>query len=194
MKEEIFGPFLPIKPYREAQEVIDYINDHDRPLAFYPFTNDRKLADRYITQVISGSVGINEAIVQAGAERDRLPFGGVGASGMGQYHGHEGFLTFSKLRSILRQARTRRSRWRCSRLRRTRELALDGCTNCGARVCRDALTEPWFDASRLPGRPGHRHETENATGLASGRTELLRQPAASWATEPRSRRPGSQVI
>jgi coniferyl-aldehyde dehydrogenase len=103
MKEEIFGPFLPIKTYRDPQEVIDYINDHDRPLAFYPFTNDRKLADRYITQVISGSVGINEAIVQAG--QHDLPFGGVGASGMGQYHGHEGFLTFSKLRPIFRQAR-----------------------------------------------------------------------------------------
>ncbi len=103
MKEEIFGPFLPIKPYRTAEEVINYINDHDRPLAFYPFTNDKKLADRYITEVISGSVGVNEAIVQAG--QHDMPFGGVGASGMGHYHGYEGFLTFSKLRPIFRQAR-----------------------------------------------------------------------------------------
>lgn len=103
MKEEIFGPFLPIKPYREAEEVIAYINDHDRPLAFYPFTHDKKLADHYITQVISGSVGVNEAIVQVG--QHDLPFGGVGASGMGHYHGFEGFLTFSKLRPIFRQAR-----------------------------------------------------------------------------------------
>jgi len=103
MKEEIFGPLLPIKPYREPEEVIAYVNDRDRPLAFYPFTNDKRLAERYITRIISGSVGVNEAIVQAG--QHDLPFGGVGASGMGHYHGYEGFLTFSKLRPIFRQAR-----------------------------------------------------------------------------------------
>ena len=103
MKEEIFGPLLPIKPYCEPEEVIAYVNAHDRPLAFYPFTNDKRLAERYITQIISGSVGVNEAIVQAG--QHDLPFGGVGASGMGHYHGYEGFLTFSKLRPVFRQAR-----------------------------------------------------------------------------------------
>jgi len=103
MKEEIFGPLLPVKPYREADEVIAYVNAHDRPLAFYPFTNNKRLAERYITRIISGSVGVNEAIVQAG--QHDLPFGGVGASGMGHYHGHEGFLTFSKLRPVFRQAR-----------------------------------------------------------------------------------------
>lgn len=103
MKEEIFGPFLPIKPYRSAEEVIEYVNDHDRPLAFYPFTNDKRLAQRYVTEVLSGSVGVNEAIVQVG--QHDLPFGGVGASGMGHYHGHEGFLTFSKLRPVFRQGR-----------------------------------------------------------------------------------------
>jgi len=64
MKEEIFGPFLPIKPYREIEEVVAYVNSHDRPLAFYPFTNDKRLAQRRITEVLSGSVGVNEAIVQ----------------------------------------------------------------------------------------------------------------------------------
>jgi coniferyl-aldehyde dehydrogenase len=103
MKEEIFGPFLPIKPYREAEEVIAYVNGHDRPLAFYPFTRDKRLAQRYITEILSGSVGVNEAIVQVG--QHDLPFGGVGASGMGHYHGHEGFLTFSKLRPVFRQGR-----------------------------------------------------------------------------------------
>ncbi len=103
MKEEIFGPFLPVKTYRHADEVIAYVNAHDRPLAFYPFTNDKQLAHRYITEVLSGSVGVNEAIVQAG--QHDLPFGGVGASGMGQYHGYEGFLTFSKLRPIFHQGR-----------------------------------------------------------------------------------------
>ncbi|MCP9771190.1 coniferyl aldehyde dehydrogenase [Synechococcus sp. Tobar12-5m-g] len=103
MKEEIFGPFLPIKPYREAKEVIAYVNGHDRPLAFYPFTNDKRLAQRYITEILSGSVGVNEAIVQVG--QHDLPFGGVGASGIGHYHGFEGFLTFSKLRPIFCQGR-----------------------------------------------------------------------------------------
>lgn len=103
MKEEIFGPFLPIKPYREPEEVIAYVNSHDRPLAFYPFTNDKRLAQRYITEVLSGSVGVNEAIVQVG--QHDMPFGGVGASGMGHYHGYEGFLTFSKLRPVFRQGR-----------------------------------------------------------------------------------------
>jgi len=103
MKEEIFGPFLPIKPYRAPEEVIAYVNGHDRPLAFYPFTNDKRLAQRYITEVLSGSVGVNEAIVQVG--QHDMPFGGVGASGMGHYHGYEGFLTFSKLRPVFRQGR-----------------------------------------------------------------------------------------
>jgi len=101
MKEEIFGPLLPIKPYRDADEVIAYVNDRDRPLSFYPFTNDKRLAERYITQIISGSVGVNEAILQVG--QHDLPFGGVGASGMGHYHGYEGFLTFSKLRPVFQQ-------------------------------------------------------------------------------------------
>jgi len=103
LQEEIFGPLLPIKTYRTPDEVIDYVNTHDRPLAFYPFTNDKRLAERYITHIISGSVGVNEAILQVG--QHDLPFGGVGASGMGHYHGYEGFLTFSKLRPVFQQGR-----------------------------------------------------------------------------------------
>ena len=79
------------------------MNGHERPLAFYPFTNDKRLAERYITRIISGSVGVNEAILQVG--QHDLPFGGVGASGMGHYHGYEGFLTFSKLRPVFQQGR-----------------------------------------------------------------------------------------
>ena len=103
MQEEIFGPLLPIKPYRNPEEVIEYVNGHERPLAFYPFTNDKRLVERYITRIISGSVGINEAILQVG--QHDLPFGGVGASGMGHYHGYEGFLAFSKLRPVFQQGR-----------------------------------------------------------------------------------------
>ncbi len=101
MKEEIFGPLLPIKAYRTPEEVIAYVNAGDRPLAFYPFSNDEELVDRYITQIISGSVAVNEAIVQVG--QHDMPFGGVGASGMGHYHGYEGFLTFSKMRPVFYQ-------------------------------------------------------------------------------------------
>jgi coniferyl-aldehyde dehydrogenase len=103
MQEEIFGPLLPIKSYRSPEEVIEYVNGHERPLAFYPFTNDKRLAERYITHIISGSVGVNEAILQVG--QHDLPFGGIGASGMGHYHGHEGFLSFSKLRPVFQQGR-----------------------------------------------------------------------------------------
>ena len=103
MRDEIFGPLLPIKPYRDPEEVIEYVHSHDRPLALYPFTKDQRLIERYITRIISGSVGVNEAIVQVG--QHDLPFGGVGASGMGHYHGHEGFLAFSKLRPVFQQGR-----------------------------------------------------------------------------------------
>ena len=103
MQEEIFGPLLPIKPYRNPEEVIEYVNSHERPLAFYPFTKDKRLVERYISRVISGSVGVNEAILQVG--QHDLPFGGVGASGMGHYHGYEGFLTFSKLTPVFQQGR-----------------------------------------------------------------------------------------
>ena len=102
MQREIFGPILPIRTYRDRQEVADYVNGHDRPLAIYPFTNDRSLQDFYISRVMSGGVSINETILH-GTQHD-LPFGGVGASGMGHYHSREGFTTFSKLRPVFRQA------------------------------------------------------------------------------------------
>ncbi len=101
MKREIFGPILPIKTYRDKQEVVDYVNHRDRPLALYPFTYDRKLQEFYISRVMSGGVSVNETLMHVG--QHDLPFGGIGASGMGQYHGHEGFLTFSKLRPVFYQ-------------------------------------------------------------------------------------------
>jgi coniferyl-aldehyde dehydrogenase len=101
MRHEIFGPILPIRTYRDKQEVADYINRHDRPLAIYPFTNDRKLQQFYISHVMSGGVSVNEALLHVG--QHDLPFGGVGASGMGHYHSQEGFITFSKLRPVFYQ-------------------------------------------------------------------------------------------
>lgn len=99
---ETFGPLLKVRTYREPQEVIDYVNAHDRPLAFYPFTNDKKLAARYIRHTMSGGVTVNDALLHV-AQHD-IPFGGVGPSGMGHYHGYEGFVSFSKLRPVFYQA------------------------------------------------------------------------------------------
>ncbi|MGB8326318.1 MAG: coniferyl aldehyde dehydrogenase [Steroidobacteraceae bacterium] len=101
MKREIFGPILPARTYRTKEEVADYINRHDRPLALYPFTRDRELQNYYISQVMSGGVGVNEPLLHV-SQHD-LPFGGVGASGMGHYHAREGFNTFSKLRPVFYQ-------------------------------------------------------------------------------------------
>jgi len=101
MQREIFGPILPVKTYRHPEEVAQYINSDDRPLAIYPFTHDVDLQDFYITHVMSGGVSVNEALLHV-AQHD-LPFGGVGASGMGHYHAQEGFNTFSKLRPVFYQ-------------------------------------------------------------------------------------------
>ncbi len=103
MQEEIFGPILPILGYQDSREVVDYINGRDRPLALYPFTRNGKLRDFYIDRIQSGGVSVNDALFHVG--QHDLPFGGVGASGMGHYHGYEGFLTFSKLRPVFHQAR-----------------------------------------------------------------------------------------
>ena len=103
MRREIFGPILPVALYDRPQEVVDAINAGDRPLAIYPFTNIPATRDFYIAQTRSGGVSVNEAMLHI-AQHD-LPFGGVGASGMGHYHGREGFNTFSKLRPVFEQGR-----------------------------------------------------------------------------------------
>lgn len=102
MQNEIFGPLLPIKTYRDRQDVVDYISDRPNPLAFYLFSNDRALQDFYLMNTLTGGVSLNETIIQAGLHN--LPFGGVGQSGMGHYHGYEGFLTFSKIRPVFKQS------------------------------------------------------------------------------------------
>lgn len=101
LQQEIFGPLLPVLAYDDPQEVINYVAARPRPLALYPFTNDGALRDRYIEQLISGGVSVNQALMHVG--QSDLPFGGVGTSGMGHYHGREGFNTFSKLRPIYQQ-------------------------------------------------------------------------------------------
>jgi acyl-CoA reductase-like NAD-dependent aldehyde dehydrogenase len=101
MREEIFGPVLPVKTYGSMEEVIEYVNDHERPLALYLFTRSDKTIEDVLTRTVSGGVAVNETLVYIAAED--LPFGGAGASGMGHYHGQEGFDTFSKLKPVFRR-------------------------------------------------------------------------------------------
>jgi coniferyl-aldehyde dehydrogenase len=99
---ETFGPLLKVMTYSEPQEVVEYVNANDTPLALYPFTNDKALAQMYIDRIMSGGVTVNDALFHV-AQHD-IPFGGVGPSGMGHYHGYEGFLAFSKLRPVFYQS------------------------------------------------------------------------------------------
>jgi len=103
MQEEIFGPLLPVKTYRTLDEVIAYVNGRDRPLGFYVFTNDQATQDKLVYSTISGGVTVNNCMLHV-AQHD-MPFGGIGASGMGHYHGYEGFLEFSKLRPVFKNPR-----------------------------------------------------------------------------------------
>jgi coniferyl-aldehyde dehydrogenase len=99
---EIFGPVLPVIAYNQIAEPVDAINNGPRPLAFYPFSNDKALVHYLLEHVMSGGVSVNDGLFHVG--QHDLPFGGVGDSGMGHYHGHEGFITFSKMRPVFYQA------------------------------------------------------------------------------------------
>ena len=103
MQDEIFGPVLPIRPYDTLDAAIDYVNDRPRPLALYFVGYEESEAEHVIAKTTSGGVCVNDTMLHVGI--DDLPFGGVGPSGMGHYHGHEGFVSFSKMKPILRQAR-----------------------------------------------------------------------------------------
>ncbi len=100
MHEEIFGPAVVIKPYAEIDEVIADINARPRPLALYYFGEDQVEQRRVLEHTLSGGVCINEAMLHAAMED--APFGGIGASGMGHYHGREGFIEFSHMRTVLK--------------------------------------------------------------------------------------------
>jgi acyl-CoA reductase-like NAD-dependent aldehyde dehydrogenase len=103
MREEIFGPLLPLVPYRALGEAIAYVNARPRPLALYVFDNDRAAVNQVLARTISGGVSVNETIVHLA--QDDLPFGGVGPSGMGEYHGRAGFEAFSKRKAVFYQSR-----------------------------------------------------------------------------------------
>ncbi|WP_417460962.1 coniferyl aldehyde dehydrogenase [Kordiimonas sp.] len=100
MQEEIFGPILPVRTYDKVEEVIDYINDRPRPLALYYFGQDKAEETDVLSRTTSGGVTVNDVLWHGAHEN--LPFGGVGNSGMGHYHGYDGFLEFSHQKSVLR--------------------------------------------------------------------------------------------
>ncbi|MBB5014199.1 coniferyl aldehyde dehydrogenase [Rehaibacterium terrae] len=103
MREEIFGPILPVCGYRSLDEALAYVQSHERPLAFYLFDDDRARREKVLAQIVAGGVTVNDTLMHNA--QSCLPFGGVGASGMGHYHGHAGFLAFSKPMPVFRQAR-----------------------------------------------------------------------------------------
>ena len=101
MQEEIFGPILPIMTYTRIDEAVDYVNAHGRPLGLYYFGTDKAEESTVLSRTISGGVTVNDVIFHNAMED--LPFGGTGPSGMGNYHGVDGFKTFSHMRAIYRQ-------------------------------------------------------------------------------------------
>ena len=104
MQDEIFGPILPVKQYQDVNETLDYINDHDRPLGLYYFGQDKAEENKVLTHTTSGGVTVNDVVMHV-AQED-LPFGGVGPSGMGSYHGYDGFRNFSHAKAIYSQSKT----------------------------------------------------------------------------------------
>ncbi|MBD58550.1 MAG: coniferyl aldehyde dehydrogenase [Citromicrobium sp.] len=101
MQEEIFGPVLPVKTYKAVDEAIDYINGRDRPLGLYYFGSSSSEREKVLERTISGGVTVNDVIFHV--SMDDMPFGGVGPSGIGSYHGPEGFREFSHARSVYTQ-------------------------------------------------------------------------------------------
>ncbi|MGA0601068.1 coniferyl aldehyde dehydrogenase [Caulobacter sp. KR2-114] len=101
MQEEIFGPVLPVKTYKTVEEAVGYVNAHDRPLGLYYFGDDAAEQETVLNSTTSGGVTVNDVIFHVAQEE--LPFGGVGPSGMGSYHGFDGFKEFSHRKAIYTQ-------------------------------------------------------------------------------------------
>lgn len=101
MQDEIFGPILPVKSYQETSEALDYINGRPRPLGLYYFGEDAGERDQVVNGTTSGGVTVNDVVFHV-AQED-LPFGGIGPSGMGSYHGRDGFMEFSHKKAIYTQ-------------------------------------------------------------------------------------------
>ena len=108
-RREIFGPILPVIGYRELDEVVYAASRQPTPLAFYVFSTHKAIQDKLLTEVKSGGASVNDVIYHA-VQHD-LPFGGLGESGLGAYHGRDGFMRFSHLRPVFYQARWSAMRW-----------------------------------------------------------------------------------
>lgn len=100
LQDEIFGPVLPIRAYDDFEDVFGYLAERPRPLALYYFDSDRERIERVTRETVSGGFAVNDTLLQF--VQEALPFGGVGASGMGRYHGFEGFQTMSNARAVYR--------------------------------------------------------------------------------------------
>ncbi len=105
MQDEIFGPLLPVKTYRDVSEVLGYVNGHARPLGLYYFGDDEQEERTVLDRTTSGGVTVNDVVMHVSMED--LPFGGVGPSGMGAYHGLDGFRTFSHAKAVFTQSRAK---------------------------------------------------------------------------------------
>lgn len=103
MQDEIFGPVLPVKSYNDVEETVEYVNGKPRPLGLYYFGQDTSEEQYVLRHTTSGGVTVNDVVMHV-AQED-LPFGGVGPSGMGSYHGHDGFKTFSHAKSVFTQTK-----------------------------------------------------------------------------------------
>ncbi len=103
MQQEIFGPILPVIAYRDVDEAIRMVNSRPRPLALYVFSKNRRFQEKVIAAIPAGGVTVNETLMHIAS--NRLPFGGVGNSGIGKYHGFESFKTFSNAKPIVRRGR-----------------------------------------------------------------------------------------
>lgn len=103
LQDELFGPILPIVPYKTLDSALEYINDRDRPLALYIFTYDKNEQQRILERTHAGGVTINDTLMHVA--QDDIPFGGVGPSGMGHYHGKEGFIALSKAKGVHRKGK-----------------------------------------------------------------------------------------
>jgi coniferyl-aldehyde dehydrogenase len=110
-QSEIFGPILPVVPYQQLEEALAYVNSRPRPLALYLFARDRRTQRLVLERTTSGNVTVNDTLLHFA--QDDLPFGGVGESGMGAYHGREGFLALSHAKGVFEQ-----SAWNSARLLR----------------------------------------------------------------------------
>src|SRR5262249_34153249 len=108
-QEEIFGPVLPVVTYRSFEDALAYVRNRPKPLALYVFSRKNSTINSALTETTSGGVSVNNTLLHLA--NPGLPFGGAGASGIGNYHGRAGFRTFSHERSVLRQQGNPMSRW-----------------------------------------------------------------------------------